>query len=169
MVSLYKRPICVASAFAVPLLTLLSPTWLSLSGIGPYWAVLWLLPWAIVDGPFSAAIAGFCLGLVQDGINLPGVTQIPVLVFLGLWWGRIGRQSPPIEQSFNLGLLAWIGTVAAGLSFWVQILLSRQVEKNDWLHAWAWHTLLSQALLTGLLAPLVGSLLFLFWSKRPPN
>ena len=165
MAGLYKRPFCVVSAFVVPLLTLFSPNWLSLSGVGPYWAVLWLLPWAIVDGPLSAAIAGLCLGLVQDGINLPGVTQIPALVVLGLWWGRIGRRSLSIEQSFNLGLLAWVGTVFVGLSFWLQIVLIHQGKQSDWLHACAWHTLLSQALLTGFIAPIVGSLLFFLWTK----
>ena len=44
MARLHTQPICVASALMVPLLSLAQPAWLTLSGVAPSWAVLWLLP-----------------------------------------------------------------------------------------------------------------------------
>ena len=74
MARLHRQPICVASALLVPLLVLGSPAWLSLDGVGPAWVLLWLLPWALTDGPISGAFAGVALGLVVDGLSLDAVS-----------------------------------------------------------------------------------------------
>ena len=110
MARLHTQPICVASALVVPLLSLAQPAWLTLSGVAPSWAVLWLLPWALVDGPVSGSIAGAALALVLDGLGGDAVTLLPALTLLGWWFGRLGRRGRPIQRSLNLGLLAWIGT-----------------------------------------------------------
>ena len=80
MARLHRQPICVASALLVPLLVLGSPAWLSIDGVGPAWVLLWLVPWALTDGPISGAFAGVALGLVVDGLSLDGVTQVPAPV-----------------------------------------------------------------------------------------
>ncbi len=154
------------TALAVPLLTFLAPKWLSISGIGPSWAVLWLLPWALVMGPVSASIAGLCLGLVVDGIAIGQITQVPVLIGLGFWWGRLGRRGPRIERSLNLGLLALIGAFVVGLSVWIQNFFLSLKNFAPFLIAWGFHTLLCQAVITGLLAPIICSLLLIFFRKR---
>jgi rod shape-determining protein MreD len=117
---LTRQPRLVATALLVPLLGLLSPPWLRLDGVGPCWAVLWLLPWALNDGPFSGASAGLGLGLLLDALHPGGVTQLPALVLLGWWWGRMGRRAPPIQRSFSLGLLALVGTALLGLTLMLQ-------------------------------------------------
>ena len=95
MTLLPRHPICVASALVVPFLALASPPWLAIDGVGPAWAVLWLLPWALVEGPVSGALSGVALGLVLDGLNLGGVSQVPALLLLGWWWGPCaGRICP---------------------------------------------------------------------------
>ena len=121
MTRLHRQPICVASALVVPFLALASPPWLAIDGVGPAWVVLWLLPWALVDGPVSGALSGVALGLVLDGLNLGGVSQVPALLLLGWWWGRLGRRAAPIQRSLNLGLLAWLGSVGLGLSLILQL------------------------------------------------
>ena len=88
---------CAASALLVPLLVLGSPEWLSMNGVGPAWVLLWLLPWALTDGPISGAFAGLALGLILDGLSLEGVTQVPALLALGWWWGRLGRRGSQIQ------------------------------------------------------------------------
>ncbi len=163
IVRLTKRGICAFSGLIVPWLTFAAPTWLSLSSIGPCWAVLWLLPWALEEGQFSAVIAGLCLGLVLDGISLDGTSQIPILMALGFWWGHFGKRGGQIERSLNLGLLAWIGTAAFGLSLWIQIVIMQ--PQGDLTYAWGLKTLLSQSIITSLLAPMVCSWLLLFWRK----
>jgi len=117
---LTRQPLLAATALLAPLLALASPGWLSLDGVGPCWAVLWLLPWALSDGPFSGACAGLGLGLLLDALYPSGVSQIPALLLLGWWWGRMGRRAPPIQRSFSLGLLALLGTALLGLTLMLQ-------------------------------------------------
>lgn len=157
---------CVATALVVPWLVLASPAPLKLAGVPPAWSVLWLLPWALVDGPLSGALAGAGLGLVLDGLHLGPITQIPALALLGWWWGRLGRQGPPIERSFNLGLLALLGTALLGGSLILQSLLLQSWLPAEWPPAPALHTWLAQTLLTALLAPLLCSLQLLLWRQQ---
>ena len=168
MTPLHRQPICVASVLLVPLLQLSAPSWLTLEGIPPSWAILWLLPWSLVDGPVSGVIAGAAMGLVLDGFGSDGLTQLPALVLLGWWWGRLGRRGRPIQRSLNLGLLAWIGAMVVGLSFWLQLRLVQGLDAPLLQH-WAWHLCLAQALITGLLAPLLVSLQMLVWRRRAPG
>ena len=166
---LHRQPICVASALLVPLCVLASPSWLMISGVGPAWGVLWLLPWALVDGPVSGVVAGLSLGLVLDGLSLDPGTQIPALMLLGWWWGRLGRRAAPIQRSLNLGLLAWAGAVVLGLGMLVQIWVQQGFALELGLRSWGVQTLLSQALVTALLAPLLVSFQLLLWRRRAPG
>lgn len=159
MAGLHRHGLCVASALSVPALTLLSPGWLSLDGISPSWAVLWLLPWALVDGPWSGAFAGLGLGLLLDSLRVGHVTQLPALVLLGWWWGRLGRRGSPIERSFNLGLLAALGSLVLGGSFLLQWQFQGVLPEGGL------QLLAAQALITALLAPLVCSVLLLRWRQ----
>ena len=120
MAALSRQPLCVASALLVPLLTLASPGWLKLAGVPPAWGILWLLPWALVDGRLSGTLAGLGLGLLLDGLQPTAASQIPALMLLGWWWGRIGRSSPPIQRSFNLALLTLLGTLFLDFSLMLQ-------------------------------------------------
>ncbi|WP_029626084.1 hypothetical protein [Synechococcus sp. CB0205] len=159
MAGLHRHGLCVASALSVPSLTLLSPGWLSLDGISPSWAVLWLLPWALVDGPWSGACAGLALGLLLDGLHVGHLTQLPALVLLGWWWGLLGRRGSPIERSFNLGLLAALGSLVLGGSFLLQWRFQGVLPEGGL------QLLAAQALITALLAPLVCSVLLLRWRQ----
>lgn len=160
---LLRRRWTPATALLVPLLVLAAPVPLQLVGVPPSWAVLWLLPWALVDGPVSGAAAGLALGLILDGLHAGSISEVPALTLLGLWWGRLGRQGPPIERSFNLGLLALLGAALQGLLIWLQRLWWGEPNVA------ALHTLLAQTLLTGVLAPLLCSLQLLFWRQLAPG
>ncbi len=160
MSSLALRGWYRATALLVPLLTLASPGFLKLGDVGPAWAVLWLLPWALVDGARSGALAGLLLGLVLDGLHLGPISEIPALMVLGWWWGRMGRKGLPIERSFSLGLLALLGTAFVGLTLILQLAVLGELQRPV-LYTW-----LSQTLLTALLAPMVCSLQLLFWRQQ---
>jgi rod shape-determining protein MreD len=164
MARLSRQPWCVATALAVPLLAMASPGLLKLAGVSPSWAVLWLLPWALVDGPVSGALAGFGIGLMLDGLNLGGASQIPALALLGWWWGRISRTGPPVERSFSLGLLALLGTLLLNLSLMLQFTL--QGSPPDVLLISGVQIMLAQTLITALLAPMLCSLLLLLWRQQ---
>ena len=158
---LHRQRWCGATGLAVPLLTLASPALLKLGGVPPSWAVLWLLPWALVDGPASGAIAGLALGLVLDGLHLGAASEVPALALLGWWWGRLGRRGVPIERSFSLGLLALLGTALLGTS----LLLQQHGLGALPLPLVGLHTLVAQSLITALLAPVLCSLLLLRWRR----
>lgn len=164
MAILHRHGWTVATALLVPLLGLASPSFLRLAGVPPSWAVLWLLPWALVDGPRSGLLAGLGLGLLLDALHPGHGSQIPALMGLGWWWGRLGRRGPPIQRSFSLGLLAVLGTVLLCLSLLVQrhgVMPPGQLPSLT-----AWHILLAQSVLTGLLAPMICSLLLLLWRQQ---
>ncbi len=165
MRNLHQRSICWVSAFVVILFELASPSFITISGVSPSWSVLWLLPFSLVAGPFFGAFAGLCFGLVLDGLSLSYFTQVPAFVILGWWWGNLGRRSTSIERSWSLGLLAWIGTGFVGLTFLFQINLTSFEVPGALLNAWALNTLLVQAMLTGLLAPLISTWLLTVWRR----
>jgi rod shape-determining protein MreD len=158
---LHRQRWCGATGLAVPLLTLASPAFLKIAGVAPSWAVLWLLPWALVDGPASGAIAGLALGLVLDGLHLGGASELPALVLLGWWWGRIGRRGVPIERSLNLGLLALLGSAVLGVSLGLQLHWRGELPLTQA----GLHVLIAQSLITGLLAPVLCSLQLLRWRR----
>ena len=142
-------------ALLVPFLTLVSPTWISISGVGPRWAELWLLPWALEEGPVAGVFAGFCLGIVLDGINLDGSTQLPVLILLGYWWGCLGRKNKFSDRSFVLGFLILFGSFISGLSIWLQTIF--QVD-GIFFNAWSFYTVLATSIVSALIAPLLCTL-----------
>ena len=158
---LHRQRWCGATGLAVPLLTLASPAFLKIAGVAPSWAVLWLLPWSLVDGPASGAIAGLALGLVLDGLHLGGASELPALVLLGWWWGRIGRRGVPIERSLNLGLLALLGSAVLGVSLGLQLHWRGELPLTQA----GLHVLIAQSLITGLLAPVLCSLQLLRWRR----
>jgi hypothetical protein len=160
MAALYRHGWCGATGLLVPLLTLASPALLELDGVGPAWGVLWLLPWALVDGPVSGAVAGLALGLALDGLHIGPVSELPALVALGWWWGRIGWRGPQIARSFSLGLLALLGSLVLGGTLLAQFALLGEAGRPQL------HTLLAQALLTALLAPMLCSLQLLLWRQQ---
>ena len=166
MTPLHRQPICVASVLLVPLLQLASPSWLTLEGIPPSWAILWLLPWSLVDGPVAGVIAGAGLGMVLDGLSLGDASQVPALMLMGWWWGRLGRRGQPIQRSLNLGLLAWIGSLTVGLSLLLQLVIQEGWSLDPWMSGWGWQTLLCQTLATALLAPMLVSMQLLLWRKQ---
>ena len=61
----------------------------------------------LLPQPRLGAAAGLGLGLVLDGLHLGQASEVPVLMLLGWWWGRIGRRGLPIER---------IGVQSPGLS-----------------------------------------------------
>jgi hypothetical protein len=186
MALLSRHPWFAASLLLVPVLTLAAPGWPRLAEVGPCWAILWLLPWALAEGPLSAILAGAILGLLLDSLHHGGVSQMPALMLLGWWWGRIGRLGAPVERSFSLGLLALLGTLGLDLSLMLQWALRSGLGAGSHLPGGAidpaplaqpgWHlddlagaglhVLLARTLLTALLAPVLCSLQLLLWRQQ---
>ncbi|MFM7313563.1 MAG: rod shape-determining protein MreD [Cyanobium sp.] len=113
-------PLAVLTALLVSLLTLAAPGWLRLGGMAPAWAVLWLLPWALLEGRRAGLFGALSLGLLLDALHPGPVTLLPGLLLLAFWWGRLGRRSELIDRSFHFGLLALLGTAFLNLTLLLQ-------------------------------------------------
>jgi hypothetical protein len=94
-------------------------------------------------------------------LHIGSITETPALLLLGWWWGRIGRRGLPITRSLNLGLLAVLGSALLSASLLVQQSLAGTLPAASS----GLQLLLTQALITGLLAPLMSSLLLLRWRQ----
>ncbi|MFN7630708.1 MAG: rod shape-determining protein MreD [Cyanobacteriota bacterium] len=185
---LERQPWFAVSFLAVPLVVLAAPSWLSLAGVPPCWPVLWLLPWALVDGRRSALLLAAVLGILMDALHPSSVSWIPGLLLLAWWWAPLRSRRPPIERPFSLGLLALVGTVVANGSLMLQWLawgwrfpFGRAMGGPDPAElaqpGWAWqdlsttglHVLLAQTLVTALLAPLICPPLLKLWRRAHPS
>lgn len=186
---LRRQPLLAASLLLVPVVGLAAPSWLTLAGVPPCWPVLWLLPWALVDGRGSALLLALVLGLLMDSQHPGLVSWIPGLLLLARWWGPLRTRRPAIERPLSLGLLALGGTVLLNLTLMLQWLAwgwRRPLSGPDGAApdpallaqaGWTWqdlttagvHLLVAQTLLTALLAPLVCSLLLLLWKRAEPD
>ncbi len=160
-----KRVFYQFLALLVPVLTLLSPSWLAIGGVGPRWAELWLLPWAIEEGPISGLLAGFCLGAMLDGINLDGSTQIPALMILGYLWGQLGTKRRYTSRIFELGLLSWSGSIFSGILIWLQEIFLVKDGIYFLFNAWALKTIFATSILNALLAPLLCNAILQFFYR----
>jgi hypothetical protein len=56
-----------------------------------------------------------------------------------------------------------------GLSVFAQVWIREGGTLNSFTQDWGWQTLWSQALMTGLLAPMLVSLQLLLWRRRVPS
>jgi len=186
MALLSRHPWFAASILLVPVLTLAAPGLPRLAGVGPCWAILWLLPWALAEGSLSGVLAGAILGLLLDSLHHGGVSEMPALMMLGWWGGRIGRLGAPVERSFSLGLLALLGTLGLDLTLMLQWAMRSGLGSGNHLPGGAidpaqlaqpgWHlddlagaglhVLVARTLLTALLAPVLCSLQLLLWRQH---
>lgn len=152
----------LSTVLLVPFLIFLAPPPLSLSGVGASWPVIWLLPWALVDGPISGVLAGVVLGLLLDDIWGGGFSGLLSLALLGGFWGYCGCIG--VKSPWSLGILAMLGSLFLGgvslLRAWMDI---------GWKLLPVFHSILAQAVLTALLAPLLSSIVLRLWVRVCPR
>ena len=129
-----------------------------------------MLPLSLGKGIMWGSFVGICLGLLTDGLRIDThISVLPALIVLGIWWGAFDEKDGSIELIFNLGLLALLGSLIFGLFAWGQILIFKWNQSDFWLNSWAFQTLLSQSVLTGLIAPLTTSWFYLISTRTANN
>tara|TARA_Y100001968_G_scaffold51020_1_gene41862 strand:- start:154 stop:672 length:519 start_codon:yes stop_codon:yes gene_type:complete len=153
------------TAFLLPALMTLSPDLLKINGIAPCWPVIWLLPFSLKNSRLNASIASILLGFFIDSFTINDVSYIPSLFVLSLVWSQYGLHNKKIELFFSIGLMAIAGSVFVGLSIWAQKVILYSFLRNNWFHSWSVYVLLSEAIITGLVAPLFSSWLLLSYKK----
>tara|TARA_B100001109_G_scaffold65276_1_gene53346 strand:- start:838 stop:1338 length:501 start_codon:yes stop_codon:yes gene_type:complete len=165
MVKNNRKLLIFLSMICLPSLVILSPNWLKINGITPCWPVILLLPFSLKNSPWKASVASILMGIFIDSFTISDVSYIPSLFVLSLVWSQYGLRNKKIEYFFNVGLIAMFGTAFVGLSIWVQKIIIYNVLRNNWFHSWSIYVLISEVIITGLVAPFFSSWLLLAYKK----
>ena len=150
----------------LPAFIIISPNWLKINGISPCWPVILLLPFSLNNSPVRSALAGILMGIFIDSFTISDVSYIPSLFLLSLVWSQYGLHNQKIELFLNIGLMAIFGTALVGLSLWVQKIIIYSVLRNNWFHSWSIYVLISEVVITGLVAPFFSSWILLAYKKN---
>ena len=161
-----KKLLILFTIICLPAFIITSPNWLKINGINPCWPVIWLLPFSLKNSPFISVLASIILGIFIDSFTISDVSYIPSLIFLSLVWSQYGLHNKKIELFFNIGLMAIFGTALVGLSIWVQKIILYSTLRNNWFHSWSIYVLMSEMIITGLVAPFFSSWLLFTFKKN---
>ncbi len=160
-----KKLFIFFTIICLPVFIIISPDWLKINGITPCWPVILLLPFSLKNSPWKSVFASILLGIFIDSFTIGNVSYIPSLVVLSLVWSTYGLHNKKIKLFLNIGLMAIFGTFFVGLSIWVQKIILYSVLRNDWFHSWSFYVLISEVIITGLVAPFFSSWLLLAYKK----
>ena len=151
----------------IPLVIFWNPSWLSLMGYQAYWPIFWVLPWALIHGPYKAMLFGFLLGFTLDTINADLYTQIPGLMICGFWFGKVGSLNRFNNGPIQFGLTAAVGTLICGVIYFCQMVVRLLLDNSPlWIFSYAVQNIFAQVFLTGLLAPVFCRWLYFLFSKK---
>ena len=165
MVRNNKKLLIFFTVICLPFFIILSPDWFKINGIMPCWPVIFLLPFSLKNSPWRSSIAAISCGIFIDSFTVSDASYIPSLLLLSLVWSQYGLHNKKIELFLNLGLMAIFGTAVVGFSIWVQKIILYSILRNNWFHSWSIYVLISEVIITGLVAPLFSSLL-LFTDRK---
>ena len=155
------------SFLLIPLLMFWNPSWFSLMGSQAYWPIFWILPWALIHGPYKSIVVGFILGFLLDTINADYFTQIPGLMICGFWFGKVGNLNYFNNTPLQFGLLAAIGSLICGLIYYCQMVVKLSLENSPlWFFSYGVQNIFAQVFLTSLLAPVFCKWLYFWFSKK---
>ena len=166
MVRNNKTILIFFTLICLPAFIITSPDWLKVNGIPPCWPVIWLLPFSLKNSPFISVLASIILGIFIDSFTISDVSYIPSLIFLSLVWSQYGLRNKKIELFLNIGLMAILGTAFVGFSIWLQKIILYSVLRNNWFHSWSIYVVISEVLITGLVAPFFSSWLLFGYKKN---
>ena len=161
-----KKHFSLISFLFIPIVYLCAPNWLEFLGVQPYWPLFWLLPWSMIYGSFDGLIIGLFLGLTLDALSVDSsFTQIPGLVLCGIWFGKLSISNDIFVGHFRYGLICSIASFLCGLLYFFQILIKYWSEHTIVLYLPSIKNIFAQVFITGLLAPLLCSLLLKLFQK----
>ena len=156
-----KKNIYLISFLFIPIVYFWDPNWLEFLGVQPYWPLFWLLPWSMIYGSLDGLIIGLLLGLILDSLSFESTfTQIPGLVMCGIWFGKLRISNIIFVGHFRYGLVCSIASFFCGSLYFLQILIKYWSFHTDFLYLPSIKNIFAQVFITGLLAPLLCSLLF---------
>ena len=102
-----------------------------LLGVGPSWLLIWLVAWSVQRTSVEGAIAGFILGLVQDGLTGYFPTHTLGLTLAGFLTARIQKQRFIQEDFVSVAIIVFAMTVIAQTTMALQISAHQLIGSNS--------------------------------------
>ena len=162
----FKKHLSLISFLFLPIVNFWDPNWMGFFGVQPYWPLFWLLPWSMIHGSIDGLVVGLCLGLFLDSLSPDAsFTQIPGLVLCGIWFGKLSISNSIFIGHLRYGLICSIASFVCGSLYFVQILIKNFSIKSIFLYFPSISNILANLFITGLLAPLLCSLLLSLFNK----
>ena len=165
MIRKNKKILIFFTVVCLPLVIISSPEWLKINGIEPCWPVIFLLPFLLNNNPFRSAFSSVLLGILIDSFTLSDASYIPSLLIFSLVCSQYGLNTKKIELFLNIGLISMLGTALVGISIWAQKIILYSSLRNNWFHSWSIYVVISEVIITGLLAPFFSSWLLFTYKK----
>jgi rod shape-determining protein MreD len=171
--SLEDRPVtrmmvnCGVTVASVLLCLLISPTRLpgmELAGIGPNWLLIWVVAWSVKRTMFQGALAGFVLGLIQDGMTAHSPTHVLSLMVVGVLTARLQKERYLKEDFISVALIAFgmavVGETVTAIQYSIQ-------GDRSLIEIWTYHQLiaLGSAVLSSMWAPIIYFPLNRWWQQ----
>lgn len=147
---------------------------MELLGIAPNWLLIWVVAWSVKRTVVQGAIAGFVLGLLQDGMTAPHPTHTLSLALVGIMTARLHKQRYIQEDFISVAIIvfgmAMLAEVVTTLQFSFLSNSEAGINKftvSNFIELWKEHQriALASAILSSLWAPVVYYPLNRWWQK----
>ncbi|MBE9011393.1 rod shape-determining protein MreD [Pseudanabaenaceae cyanobacterium LEGE 13415] len=142
---------------------------MELAGISPNWLLIWVVAWSVKRVVWQGAMAGFILGLLQDGMTAPEPTHALSLMIVGALTASLQKQKYVQEDFISVALIVFLMAV---ISETVTALQFSFIGDRSLSEIWTYHQFvaLSSAILSSLWAPVVYFPLNRWWeTMRMPD
>ncbi len=147
---------------------------MELLGIAPNWLLIWVVAWSVKRTVVQGAIAGFVLGLLQDGMTSPHPTHTLSLALVGILTARLHKQRYIQEDFISVALIVFGMAMLAEAMTTLQFSFLSNFEPginkfavSNFVELWKEHQriALASAILSSLWAPVVYYPLNRWWQK----
>ena len=147
---------------------------MELLGIAPNWLLIWVVAWSVKRTVIQGAIAGFVLGLLQDGMTSPYPTHTLSLALVGIMTARLHKQRYIQEDFISVAIIvfgmAMLAEAVTTLQFSFLTNSESGINKfavSNFVEIWKEHQriALASAILSSLWAPVVYYPLNRWWQK----
>jgi rod shape-determining protein MreD len=127
---------------------------MELAGVGPNWLLIWVVTWSVKRTMLQGALAGICLGWIQDGLSAPDPTHAIGLGLVGLLTACLQKQRFIAEDFISVALIVFGMAVIAETVIAVQFSWQGDRPLTE---IWQQHrqVALSSAILSSLWAPVL--------------
>ena len=123
--------VVIGSALVCTLLLPMRLPGMVLLGVSPSWLLMWLVAWSVQRTSLEGAIAGFILGLIQDGLTGFFPTHTIGLTLVGFLTARIQKQRFIQEDFVSVAIIVFGMTVLAQTAMALQITLHQLVSRTS--------------------------------------